>query len=302
MPVKHTTRNYHLYGSPDLMTELTICESFASSDSPYMIVLEYPGAYGAMIGDFLVSKNLLCKGSRILEAGGGYGTLMKGLLQAHSNLVDTVYMTDISMNMLNRQRKTLFKWKNIIRFIQADISDFISSISNINIVIFNEMIGDLDVITGLNADDLPEDISELIRKYELEIPGSGSFSLNIGAIKLIESLCKKRIPVLITEHSSDPIIPESMKYLEQGLDLDSFPREIRLYKHSEYTIRFSHLINIAGALGRKVATGPLIELTGIKKTPEMRFVFTSRACNTERQQIIYELLDHIREYRWLIIE
>jgi hypothetical protein len=33
----------------------------------------------------------------------------------------------------------------------------------------------------------------------------------------------------------------------------------------------------------------------------MRMIFTSRACSTERQEIIFELLDHIREYRWLTI-
>jgi hypothetical protein len=36
-----------------------------------------------------------------------------------------------------------------------------------------------------------------------------------------------------------------MPWLASGLDLDSWPREIRLYSHSEYTIRFGHLIKVA---------------------------------------------------------
>jgi hypothetical protein len=33
----------------------------------------------------------------------------------------------------------------------------------------------------------------------------------------------------------------------------------------------------------------------------LRFIFTSRACSTEKQEIIFEFLDHVREYRWLAI-
>jgi hypothetical protein len=302
MSVKHTTRDYHRHGSQDLMTEFTICESFGSLNSPYLAVLENPKPYGAIIGDFLFCRGLLKHGTRLIEAGGGYGTLMDGLLGAHSNLIQNVYMADLSMHMLKKQKEALKNWGSLVSFIQADILTFIEMISDIDLIIINEVIGDLDMVTGLESKNLPDDVCELVKKYKLEISDSGRFNFNIGAIKLIEAISEKNIPVFITEHSSDPVIPENMEFLQEGLVMNSFPREIRLHGHSEYTIRFSHLIKAAEALGRRVVTGPLIDLVGVKNTPEMKFVFTNRITNTERQGIIYELLDHIREYRWLVIE
>lgn len=301
MQERHSTRDYHVNDSPDLMTELTICESLASDESPYMIALENPRSYGAMIGDFLVKMDVLKPGSRIMEAGGGYGTLMKGLLSVHANLIASVCMTDLSPYMLKRQREALHGWKQA-SFVQRDVLTLSETVSDIDLLIINEVIGDLDVITGLDSNDLPDEVLGLVKKYNLELPSAGSFNFNIGAIKLVEALSKKKFAIFISEHSSDPIIPAGMEYLKEGLALNTYPREIPLHKHSEYTIRFSHLVNIAKAFGRKVSTGPLIDLVGIKNTNEMRFVFTSRACSTERQELIYELLDHIREYRWLLIE
>jgi hypothetical protein len=301
MPAKHTTYDYHRYGSPDLMTELTICESFASSDSPYMVALKNPVPYGAMIGDFLLKNGLMHEGTRLMEAGGGYGTLMKCLLPAHSTLINSVYMTDLSMHMLKKQKETLKEWGSLIHFVQADILAFLESILNIDLIIINEVIGDLEVITDMDVKNLPDDISELVKEYNLEIPASGRFNFNIGAVRLIKAISKKNISAFVTEHSSDPIIPDNMQFLEEGLALNSFPREVRLYKHSEYTIRFSHLVKTAEAFGRYVLTGPLIDLVGLKNTPDIKFIFTNHITNTERQGIIYELLDHIREYRWLLI-
>ncbi len=187
-------------------------------------------------------------------------------------------------------------------FVNADILSFINSVKNIDIIILNEVIGDLDVVADIDVDNLPNEAAELIKKYNLEIPASGIFNFNIGAVRLVEAISKKNIPAFITEHSCDPIIPERMPFLKDGLNTDAFPREIRLHKHSEYTIRFSHLIKTAEALGRRVRTGALIDLVGFKNTPDMKFIFMNRITNTERQEIIYELLDHIREYRWMTIE
>jgi len=40
--------------------------------------------------------------------------------------------------------------------------------------------------------------------------------------------------------------------LGKGLETDSFPREIKLKEHSEFTIRFSHLIKVAKSWGEKI--------------------------------------------------
>jgi hypothetical protein len=92
-----------------------------------------------------------------------------------------------------------------------------------------------------------------------------------------------------------------MPWLGRGLDADGWPREITLFEHSEYTIRFSHLIKTAEKLGRKTLTGSYIDLVGLKRKPSYKFIFETGACSTPEQEIVLEFLDHIREYRWLII-
>ncbi|MEA3221628.1 MAG: class I SAM-dependent methyltransferase [Thermodesulfobacteriota bacterium] len=301
MVVINTTRQYHKTSSIDLMKEFTICESFACLDSPYMIALKEPEPYGALIGKLLIAANILKPGTKILEAGGGYGSLMKGLLGTYLSLIKHAYMIDISKALLNIQRKNLSPWKKFTTFINADITEIIHAISSMDLIILNEMLGDLDTWTGLEAKNLPDDAARMVNNYHLDIPKEGTFNLNMGALSLIEETCRKGIPVFISEHSCDPIIPEDMAFLEKDLELNSFPREIKLYGHSEFTIRFSHLIQVAKAWHRNILTGPVLKLVGLKDSPQMRFIFTMHACATEKQEIIFEILDHIREYRWLVI-
>jgi hypothetical protein len=284
------------------MTEFTICESFKSIDSPYMMVLKEPKPYGAIIGETLIDQGLIFPRCRICEVGGGYGSLMKGFLEVCSPLVRRIYMVDLSRFLIGKQKKVLQKWSSITSFINADITELIPALSNIDAIIINEVIGDLETHKNLSASNLPRDIKRLIDKYGLEVPKTGTFNFNSGAILLVEEICKKGIPAFITEHSSDPIIPRDMPYLGKGLEIDGFPRAIKLRGHFEFNIRFSHLVKVAEAWGRNVTGGSMIDLVGIEKSNKMRIIFTSRSCATDEHEIIYELLDHIREYRWMIIK
>jgi hypothetical protein len=297
----HDTRNYHRHGRIDLMTEFTISESLCSAVSPCSKALEL-SSYGAMVGRRLVEMNLLRPGCRICEIGGGYGSLMRGLLETYSSLIGQVLMIDLSGHLLKRQRECLKPWDSKVTFVHADISDLISSLRGVDLMILNEVIGDLDTWTDLSAGGLPGEAARIVRDYGLVIPERDKFHFNFGALRLLEEICRKGIPAFISEHSSDPIIPSGMDYLARGLTPDGFPREIRLKDHSEYTIRFSHLIRVAETLGRKTRTGALLEFLGIKETPGLRFIFTARASAKDEQAIILEFLDHIREYRWLTIQ
>ena len=297
----NSTYTYHKNTPIDLMKEFTICESFATPVSEYNIELEVPKSYGAMLGDFLITQDRLKKGAVIVEIGGGYGSLMHGLLSAHGDLIQKVFMVDLSSALLRRQRKTLQTFSEKITFIQGDIHELIPAITGVDLIIANEVIGDLDTMINIDPNDPPQEARSLIETYALEIPEIGPFNINAGALRLIEAMCQNGIPAIITEHSCDPIIPEDMQYLTAGLEMDSYPRRIPLYNHCEYTIRFSHLVKVAQALGQQTRTGSLIDLIKLKKTTALKTIFTTRACATHRQEIIYELLDHIREYRWLII-
>jgi len=297
----NSTAQFHRATPIDLMKEFTICESFSRIDSPYTVALEKPRSYGAMVGDFLVREGLLKEGTTVCEIGGGYGSLMQGLLNEYGHLIDRVCMLDLSKGLLKRQLERLAPWSSKITSVQADAHEMIGAISGIDLLILNEMIGDLDTMTGIDPADIPEEAGEIIRAYNLDVPACESFCLNIGAIRIVEAICRRSIPAFLTEHSSDPIIPDDMRYLEKGLKLDSYPREISLYKHSEFTIRFSHLMRVAAVCGKTSRTGSLLDLLPVRRTGDLRMIFTSRACGTDRQEIIFELLDHIREYRWLTI-
>jgi hypothetical protein len=297
----NSTTRFHRDEPVDLMKEFTICESFAREDSPYAVALQRSRSYGAMVGDFLAGQGLLRSGVTVGELGGGYGSLMRGLLGEYGHLIHRVYLFDLSEKLLRRQRQRLLPWRSKITSVKADAHDIIHAVKGLDLLIMNEVMGDLDTLTGLHPGSMTGEAARVVGEYGLEIPEEGPFCLNIGAIRLVEAISGRGFPAFLSEHSCDPIIPEDMPYLAEDLALDSFPREIKLYKHSEYNIRFSHLARVAEACGRKVRTGALLDLVPLRKTADLRMIFTMRACSTERYEILYELLDHIREYRWMVI-
>ena len=301
VPDLHDTRRYHLHHPVDLMTEFTVCESLGSPRSPTLRALGLARTYGARLGDRLRDRGLLWKGCRICEIGGGYGSLMRGLLEAHGDLVRRVLMVDLSRFLIDIQRKAMEPWKERVSVILADALEVLPALSGIDLFIINEMIGDLPVRTGLDPKRLPADAEAVVARFGLAVPREGPFHVNIWAIRLVEAICRKSAPAFLSEHSSDPIIPREMPFLAKGLEATGWPREIRLTAHSEYTIRFSHLEQVARAFGRKVETGSLLEWVGYANAEKARFVFNARACSTDEQALILEFLDHIREYRWMII-
>ena len=129
---RHTTYDYHRSGNPDLITEYTICESFATKNSPYAKALNINKSYGELLGDFLVKEHILNPDCVIAEAGGGYGSLMNGLMQSHHHFIDRAVMFDLSTHLLNKQRNTLKVWSDKIDFVQADIHDMVGAVSGIH--------------------------------------------------------------------------------------------------------------------------------------------------------------------------
>ena len=297
----NTTYEYHRYHPIDLLTEYTICESLSSAVSPYMVALENPRPYGEIIGEQLESRGMLVPGCRVCEIGGGYGSLMAGLLNARSSAIGHVSMMDLSGHLLAKQRKILAPWSAMVDFIHADATALLPALRNLDVIIINEVIGDFDTWTDLDPVRLPNEVSGLVERYGLDIPSHDRFNFNMGAILLTEKICREGMSAFISEHSSDPIISDELAFLRKGLELDGYPRRIRLKGHSEFTIRFSHLEKIARHWGREVSRGALIDIVGIKKPEKMRIIFTLGSCASDEHEILYEFLDHIREYQWVII-
>jgi len=269
--------------------------------SPYMIALEEKKSYGALVGAFLQRSGLLPEGCRICEIGGGYGSLMRGFLETSGPWVGHAVMADLSLYLLRKQREKLRPWCDRLAFLCGDVLELLPALRGVDLFICNEMMGDLETWTNLSPGRLPGEVDRFVRDYGLELPAEGPFHFNLGPLSLVEALCGKGVPAFLTEHAADPFIPDGMDYLREGLTLDGYPREIRLRGHSEFTVRFSHLIGVAERWNRKVKTGSLLDFLNVKKTPAMRFIFKMRAQSTDEQEIIYEFLDHAREYRWLLI-
>ena len=178
MPSIHDTRHYHLHHPVDLMTEFTVCESLGSPSSPYLRALGMASTYGAILGDRLREKGLLRKGSRICEIGGGYGSLMRGLLEAHGELVERVVMVDLSRALIGRQRRALNPWKDRMGYVLGDALEVLPAISGVDFFLVNEMIGDLPVWTNLDAGHLPREVSDVIDHYRLVHSGKGVYSIS----------------------------------------------------------------------------------------------------------------------------
>jgi hypothetical protein len=297
----NSTHEHYLIQPIDLLNEQTICECFAHIGSPYMVAMEEPRSYGEIIGNLLSENALLPFGTAVCEIGGGYGSLMRGLLESYGDRVRHVLMVDLSSSLMKRQCRILKNWEEKISFVKGDAREIIRAFRTIDVIICNEVAGDLETWTGLDPANLPEAVKEKVDRYELSIPSRGEFNFNMGAIDIVEKICKIGAKAFIAEHSSDPIIPEEMAFLARDLVLDGYPREIRLKGHSEYTIRFEHLVKTANCCGRKVRTGSLADLAGLQNKARMRSIFVGRMAGSEEHEILYELLDHIREYRWMLI-
>lgn len=203
VPDLHDTRRYHLHHPVDLMTEFTVCESLGSPRSPTLRALGLARTYGARLGDRLRDRGLLWKGCRICEIGGGYGSLMRGLLEAHGDLVRRVLMVDLSRFLIDIQRKAMEPWKERVSVILADALEVLPALSGIDLFIINEMIGDLPVRTGLDPKRLPADAEAVVARFGLAVPREGPFHVNIGAIRLVEAICRKSAPAFLSEHSSE---------------------------------------------------------------------------------------------------
>jgi hypothetical protein len=216
--------------------------------------------------------------------------------------MERVVMLDLSRVLLGRQQRALNPWKERVSCVLGDALEVLPAISGVDLFLINEMIGDLPVWTELDPKRLPPEAAALIDRYRLGIPQDGLFHFNIGAIRLVEAICRKGLPAFLSEHCCDPVIPRDMPFLVRGLATGGWPREIRLTAHSEYTIRFSHLEQVARAWGRKVETGSLLEFIGYANVEKARFIFNARACSTDEQALVFEFLDHVREYRWLVIQ
>ncbi|MGQ9842115.1 MAG: class I SAM-dependent methyltransferase [Spirochaetota bacterium] len=295
------TRTYHKEHLTTLGWELTVCNMLYPQESPCRKVVKKNASYGTLLYEFLSGFIDMKKVENIMEVGGGYGFLMKDFLalcpQVH------VAMVDISPAMLEEQKKNIGA---AVTFIQSDFLELDNDIlTNTDFIIANEIIGDF--ITVCNITDemlepaLPEikECKRLIHEYNLDIT-TKPFNFNLGAMLAIEKICKSGTKyIYVSEHSCES---ESQGDFRECVPVrPTFnPRQIRLFGHSEYTIRFSHIETIAKKWGYTVHRGVYNDIFGCKMTPKLQFILNSTAGGKDEYEILRQFIDDIFTYEYII--
>ncbi|MHB8109099.1 MAG: methyltransferase domain-containing protein, partial [Syntrophorhabdaceae bacterium] len=288
--------------------ELTVCNSLYPENSPLRKILRHDASYGCLLYDYLGEYIPLGIIERILEIGGGYGYLMKDFLEKDPGI--RAAMLDISPVLLGKQQETLedhtveYYLHNALDMDQAFFGTF-------EFIIFNENLGDFPTLVNIDSRTIDENgtmqgdaVSTRARHffdtYGLEKPDS-RFNLNIGALEVIEKICRMEIPYLfIGEHSCESKAPPDLKPF---LDTSSTgnPRRIALKGHDEFTIKFSYLEKIATQLGYRTRRGPFADYIAPDINDHVKAVLASRGLYSDSEEMIYQFIGDLYEYEYLIL-
>ena len=223
------TTGYHISDAAILGWEQTVSECLKDVNSPYILALKKKRTYGDTISDLFRAKNLLKPGARILEVGGGYGRLAERVL---TNFPDvSVTMADVSPVFLNRQRELLEGFGGRVNFVNSDAFEFLGNTGDFDLIVANEVLGDLPAIVDIRKSDLIEfaksgrapkglDRSgveclsralDYINDLGIDIGSAPDLiNLNTGALKFMLAAMERTPALWVSEHSSGYEIPESM--------------------------------------------------------------------------------------------
>lgn len=317
------TRDYHTGERASLGWEQTISECLISTSSAYMQALKVKRAYGDFVCDFLREKSVMGKGGKgasLLEVGGGYGNLAAHILTRFDDI--TMTLVDISPVFSSRQRETLSQFADRVKFVNSDIFDFLRDCPKFDLIIANEIMGDLpaimDVEKGklemfIKTEEPPDEMNSaetgyLIKAREfIEGPGISLKSapdvihLNTGAVEFIERAMDASPALWIVEHSSDYEIPEPMGEMLREERKDLWPKKIILFGHTEVSICFEHLKRAAKKRDLEFEGGSLMEFLGVRDDNEIRYILLSGSVASETHELIGEFVNHVKEYQWLYI-
>ena len=305
---RNDTTDYHIHGLDTLGWELTVCNALDPDDSPCRRVLRRNDSYGHLLYDYLSRFIPIRSLRKIIEIGGGYGYLMRDFLNRNNTLQST--MLDISPYLLQRQRDTLSPFS--VCFIQADIMDVQSpELQSFDLAILNENLGDLPTLVDVppeafassrqDPDPLLEQVRSIFHRYAIEEPEDVRVNVNIGALSVLEKLCRAGIPfIFMGEHSCEAVAPEPWQHLVR-LRPTGNPERIRLRGHDEYTIRFTDLEKIARAFQYRIIRGPFADFLAFDFTDKFRYIMAAKSTHTDEHEIIRHFIEDLYQYEYLIL-
>ncbi len=308
------TESYHQNDMDDLSWEVTVGNSIEPKDSPVRDVLLKNGTYGELLAAYLFDSIPRKSCQNIMEVGGGYGFLMRDLLEHSPGFKSDVKsdikatMVDISPAMMSRQRQILSPFD--VRYLQSDFFDIEPGlIQSQDLVIMNEIVGDFPtacqmtnnmVTSGKPDDEFLDKIREYFTQGIINLPEDKPFNLNIGALMALDKVCSCDVPfIFLSEHSCEATVKDDMaSYLK--FDPSGSPEEIRLIGHSEYTIQFSCLENIARYFGYTIVRGNYTDFIKVNFSNRIHRIFKSNS-QKDDCEIIRHFIEDLYIYEYLLL-
>jgi len=304
------TTDYHRKKLQTLGWELTVSNALYPPDSPCRTVLKDPSSYGRHLYGYLQTVLPLSNCVRILEIGGGYGYLMRDFLECNPSLRPV--MVDISPVLLKKQQETLRDFEVTYRegdFLECDDA----LLEGVELALLNEILGDfptavdvpLEILgQNLSPDALEEPLQRIRRlydRYSLGRPQTPMFSFNLGAVEAVEKLCQAGVPaIFLGEHSCEASVPDHFaRYIH--LETSDSPQRIALKGHDEYTIKMSHLQQVAEAFQYRILRGPFADFLDIRYSDSLLELLTKPDVDEDKQEIILHFLEDLFQYEYLIL-
>ena len=304
-----TTESYHKDTLGTLGWELTVCNCLYQADVPVRRILASSASYGQLLCDHLERFIPLKTIVKVIEIGGGYGYLMKDLLERNRQFRPC--MLDISPVLLERQKEML-KGHEVLYRLENALETGIETLGQYELAILNENLGDFPTIVDLDSrvvikdsfstdDQTVRNVRRYFDTYGLESPAKELFNLNVGAMEMIERLCLAGVPYIFAgEHSCEARAPNVLKPYMSFLP-DGNPRRISLMGHDEYTIKFSYLQKIAGYHGYKTVRGPFADYIVPNLTEELKAILASRGLYSDNEEAICHFVEDLYEYEYLVM-
>ncbi len=224
-------------------------------------------SYGAKFAEVCCRKGLINARANILEVGGGTGffgnAFLSYLREKRPDIYDTIHYTffDLSPVLLSSQKETNISHEKITSFIEGNIENYKFGHSVFDFVISNEMIADLGVAKlkknyFFSDEKPPESLAETVafcKRCNLNFEDAfEDFLVNIGAFNFITKLKE------ILSSDGNAIV------VEYG-DLHLYPNASELRAHTEFSIHFGHLIEVAKTLGFNAEFSNMLDFLGFNE-------------------------------------
>jgi hypothetical protein len=105
----------------------------------------------------------------------------------------------------------------------------------------------------------------------------------------------------LSEHSCEAAVPEAYERFISILR-SGHPERIKLKGHDEYTIKFSHLENIAKAFDYRPIRGALADFIEFEWTDQLRVIMMAPSAVNDEDEVIRQFVEDLYKYEYLLLE